>query len=370
MRFIRTDNLAKRVIVVIFTVILAPSISRRCWAESFRSPISSLECPEVEFEPAHPGSSLGASRDSKSVELSYPVAATQLLDFYKKSVSDPQEVQNPSSVIVLALESQAATNSVERALHTAQKNGTCAESLRLQKGLERDLVDRPDQFISELQSFLSKNPNEFDLAQIFSKQTGGSDPLARSECVSCGATQASLESNAMKLILNSAPWLDRKRAILKILESTAQMCTGANRNSFKALPNPTVKPIANTAELYSIIQDRFGSGSPLKKQPLALSICKPVLEKGRNYSGVERSLDRQQAATPSDHCSSPKDSLAVTIYGSRRDSRTGNCELKIKSPWGQTCKGYSSEWLCKNGNLWMDIETLGRNSFKAVYLNP
>jgi hypothetical protein len=356
--------------VVILTVIHFQLVSLTCLAESYRSPVSALECPEVEFEPVHSEVSLVVSRDAKSHELSYPMAAVQLLDFYNKSVSNPNEVQKPSSAIVLALEAQDATKSVERAIQTARKDGTCAETLRLKKGLDAELVEKPDQLISELQGFLSKNPNEFDLAKIFSQQTGGSSPPAETECVSCGAARPSLESNAMKLILNAAPWVDRKRAILKVLENTAQMCKGPNRNSFKGLPNPAVKPISNTAELYSVIQDRFGSGSPLKKQPLALNICKPVLEKGRGHTGVQRSLNQQQSVTQSDQCSSSTDSLAVTIYGSRRDSRTGNCELKVKSPWGQTCKGYSPEWPCKNGNLWMDIETLGRNSFKAVYLNP
>jgi hypothetical protein len=170
----------------------------------------------------------------------------------------------------------------------------------------------------------------------------------------------------MTLILNSPLLGDRKKAVLKILENTAQLCTGANRTFFKALPGPTVKSITNTIELYSIDQDRFGSGSPSQKQPLALSICKPFLEKGRNYSGVVRNFNESRNSP----CSSPQDSIAVTVYGSRRAPRTGHCELKIKSPSGQACEEYAKDWPCKNGNLWIDIEALGRNSHKVVYLNP
>jgi hypothetical protein len=358
---IRKDSRSRLAITTALLLITAQFISQWCIAESYRSPISSLECPDVTLEPAQSESGFISPRDTKTQELSYPIAATQLLDFYNKNVGNPK----PSSAIVLALESQVAINSVENAIRTAQKNGICIDSPSLAKELDKELLDKPEQFVNELRRLMVKYPDEFDPTKIFSQQNINSRQISETNCISCGK-RSEIESNAIKLILNSAPWVDRKKVILKVLEDTALVCGQAKRNLFPHLPNPTVKPISNTVELYSAIQDRFGSGSPSKKQPLALSICKPFLKKGRSLSGVDRSSSGNRVG----QCSSPSDSLAVTVYGSRRDSRTGNCELKLKTPWGQSCKGYSPEWPCKNGDLWVDIETLGRNSFKAVYLNP
>jgi len=176
-----------------------------------------------------------------------------------------------------------------------------------------------------------------------------------SQCKTCGSARPGLESSAMKLILNSVPQLDRE------LDPETNRETNPKGQACKGIWSvPTVKSISSTAQLYSIIQDRLGSGSPLKKQPLALLICKPVLEKGRGYSKSE-----DQTHTP---CASASDSFAVTVSGSRRDTRTGNCSLKVKNQSKQSCQGYSPEWPCKNGELWLDIEALGRNSLKAVYL--
>ncbi len=351
--------------LVILAVILSQWVSRECFAENYRSPISSLECPEVDFEPVHVESGTPSFTDKSADVLSHSIVAAQLLDFYKKSVLEPEKTHKPSSALVLALESQTDQASVENAIHTAQKYGTCMENSKLQKELEKEGVEKPDQFLAELHSLVSKNPREFDLAKIFSERSRISGQASEANCVSCGAP-ATLESNAMKIIMNSEPLMDRKRVVLRILESVAHSCTGANRNGFAGLPDPTVKSISNTVELYSIIQDRFGSESPVKKQPLALNICKPVLEKGRSYSGAIRPSQGKENAG----CASPADAIAVAVYGSRRDSRTGHCELKMKSLSGPGCQDHSAEWPCKNGNLWVDIETLGRNSYKAVYLNP
>jgi hypothetical protein len=350
------------------SLILIFGFSNQTWSANYRSPVASLDCPELEL-PEPEATTLSGQ---KAEPYSYPIAATQLIDFYSKSVLDPKGPHHPSSPLILGLESKESSKSIEGAIQTARKNGLCIDSESLRKELNQELVQDPEKILEEINRLSDRYPSEFNLSKIFAGGTIGSK-TENSTCVSCGGVP-NLQSKAINNLLSLSNLNNRKQELIKMLENTAKLCGANRRNHIKALPEPVVKEVSVSSELYSVIQDRLGSSGPQNKQPLALDICKSVLAKGRGFSGLagQQGIVSQMRACKGGTASAKNfqksEGIAVTVYGSRRDSSSGRCELKLKSSLSPECQSYSSEWPCKEGNVWVDMETLGRNTLKAVYL--
>lgn len=314
-------------------------------AQTYRSPVSALDCPEALLESAHREMHSIPVADEKNDRISYSKAAAELIDFYQ-NVSLKQKSPLNSSPLVLAIETHPiGDDPVADAIRTAQKKGVCQENPDLVREIDGELGESPSAFLKDL----------------LLRQPSGSGNLDSSDC-SGKRYSNPLEADSLGLIFKTIADLSRQENGDAKLKKIARLCAGSNRAVLKKLPAPTSKALQYTAELYSLIQDRYGSNSGVLKQPIALDICKSVLEKGRTFSGKVWPSDGKNTG----NCNAESENYAVTVLGSRRN-RSGLCELRIKNPSGH-CKGYSQDWECDPAALWVDVETLGRNTHRAVYL--
>ena len=109
---------------------------------------------------------------------------------------------------------------------------------------------------------------------------------------------------------------------------------------------------AGKTRVTKLIQD---IGSHLKKenaQPIMISYCGNVLEKGRKYRGLGNTiLDPIKTFSCGYHASA--------IIGIREKDKI--TQFLLRNSWGESCFGYSRDWECDKGNLWLDAEVLARN---------
>ncbi|MBI2522501.1 MAG: hypothetical protein HYV97_18925 [Bdellovibrio sp.] len=89
-----------------------------------------------------------------------------------------------------------------------------------------------------------------------------------------------------------------------------------------------------------------------KAQPVMISYCGQVLEKGRKYRGLGNTLlDPFKTASCGYHAS--------VIIGLRVQNKIP--QFLVRNSWGEGCDGYSRDWECDKGNLWLDAEVLAKN---------
>ncbi len=104
--------------------------------------------------------------------------------------------------------------------------------------------------------------------------------------------------------------------------------------------------------LQKLIKDVQISLKKKNAQPVMMSYCGDVLVKGRTYRGLGNAiLDPIKTGLCGYHASA--------IIGLREKDHT--TQFLVRNSWGTGCYGYSADWDCENGNLWLDAEVLARN---------
>lgn len=104
--------------------------------------------------------------------------------------------------------------------------------------------------------------------------------------------------------------------------------------------------------LTKLIKEVRARLSKKNAQPVMISYCGNVLSQGRKYRGLGNTLlDPFKTATCGYHASA--------IIGVREQGNT--TQLLVRNSWGEGCSGYSPDWQCDKGNLWLDAEVLAKN---------
>lgn len=96
--------------------------------------------------------------------------------------------------------------------------------------------------------------------------------------------------------------------------------------------------------------------------PVKISFCYRVLEKGKGYRGVTRFFNGEKEAGDCGHHS-------ALVIGRRFNKKSGKCQLLVRNSFGKFC-GYSSDWECEKekGNIWVDEDVLTANIYGISYI--
>ncbi len=93
-------------------------------------------------------------------------------------------------------------------------------------------------------------------------------------------------------------------------------------------------------------------------QPLSLTYCANVLKKGRYYRGL---------AAQGKRCYRHDDRVALVI-GMRRGFSAESCQYLVRGSGPAKCDGYSRDWECDRGNVWVDARALLANTKSLAVL--
>jgi hypothetical protein len=352
---LHTQKTARSICLFVVGYLCLPAIGYLSLATANvgRSPVTSLECPEARITLSRRELHTIPESDWKSELISNAITTIDLIDFYRKHTLK-QSDDRPSSPIVLALNSPGSLG-LRESFHTARIHGVCLENTLNTTQLDVIFQKKPAQFIEAVRNLgVSRNLSQ-DLSQDLSQGLSGQHIFNSSSCHSKGAMIPSPDP-----IFQVLSYPEPKPDIRTAMKTLASACGGENHLSLHRIPKPVVHKLDSTAELWSLIQDRFGSDG--LRQPIALTICQGLLEKGRSYSGANfPGKGHQRICTENN-------ARAITLVGSRRNQQSKRCEVEVKNPSGHDCGRYSKDFECQSGNLWIDIEALGRNASEGVYL--
>ncbi|MBF0313887.1 MAG: hypothetical protein HQK50_16265 [Oligoflexia bacterium] len=167
-----------------------------------------------------------------------------------------------------------------------------------------------------------------------------------------------LNTNIEKILNHPGIQQQEEKFIHSMLKSISQMCGVKDRVKGEQLQLPEVKTtrIDSEDDLRKLLANHF-NGKNKNNLPFGLGICGDLLQQGASYRGKEE--------TPASLCKN-KDGHAVLVVGSRWDQSSGKCLLQIQNSWGEGCDQYAKEFACDKGRLWIDSESLSRNSRTAT----
>jgi hypothetical protein len=111
----------------------------------------------------------------------------------------------------------------------------------------------------------------------------------------------------------------------------------------------------------SEITKHFRGKEPI--QPLGLSICSRFLAGGETFADVAaaRGADGKLNPIPDSKCQAH----ALLAIGMRKNPHNGRCDVLLRNSWGTSEFGYSKNWEPEHGNVWVDLDTLSKNSMGA-----
>lgn len=201
---------------------------------------------------------------------------------------------------------------------------------------------------ASVESLGGKSPKETlaYLAQFFERK---SDRLAKSRQLHCELPKLGMPAGFLPSVERIAALLegDRDDFIRGVLTNR---CEGANRIRIPAAPwcMTLMAKIMTDAQKAAFINSSLDRPNP---QPINISYCSNILTGGRAY----RAPFFPAAGKTCRYHSS-------LIIGRRKNANTGKCEFKVRNTWGTSCRGYSSDWTCQGGNIWIDAEKLAQST--------
>jgi len=145
------------------------------------------------------------------------------------------------------------------------------------------------------------------------------------------------------------------------MQALDQACKASDRKPIP-IPDPTVVHVSSDDSFSRSVNDAF---DPKRKpiQPFTIGYAASLLKNGKNYVGLDRK------AKDGSRAFKDNDGHESVVDGRRFNPKTGKCELRIKNSWGPSCNyDYSQDWECENGKIWVDQDTLAKNTDSVTYL--
>lgn len=107
-----------------------------------------------------------------------------------------------------------------------------------------------------------------------------------------------------------------------------------------------------------------------KKMPVGISYCSNLFDKkdgGKSFDGIKSRKGNSTEYYPKE---TPKEcgNHASLVIGSKFNKTTKRCDFLIRNTWGTGCKSYHSDFKCEGGNIWVDQDTLERNTYRIQRL--
>jgi hypothetical protein len=146
-----------------------------------------------------------------------------------------------------------------------------------------------------------------------------------------------------------------------------QSCQG-DQISLSNLPTVDSKWF-DAAEATQVVSHLHALMDRPAKEPILVSFCGRVLERGRPFKAY---VDSNKCENPAN----PRPGDPVLAEGSvgrhggviigRKRNPDGSCKVLVRNSWGRSCGGYAyAGWECEQGNVWVDIRDLAENTYNV-----
>lgn len=105
----------------------------------------------------------------------------------------------------------------------------------------------------------------------------------------------------------------------------------------------------------------------LKSLPVGISYCSKVLSRGKSYDGIVTKESSSLKFKQNDKGKNDCGNHASLIIGSKFNKTTKKCDFLIRNTWGTGCS-YHKDFKCESGSIWVDHETLEKNTYRVQHL--
>jgi hypothetical protein len=119
-------------------------------------------------------------------------------------------------------------------------------------------------------------------------------------------------------------------------------------------------PAARFAAFKKVIDEQLGSFSPM---PTEVIYCFDFMMANQSSEiGIDQTSGKHTNAL----CN--KEGLHASIISGRRPGPRG-CQYLIHNSHGTSCNAYDSKWDCESGKIWVDEESLFKNTMGLTYID-
>jgi hypothetical protein len=300
-------------------------------------------------------------RDQGDLGICYAETAAQMTDAWRFTHGDTNYARQTSAFIVaLDTDQRFSTqaeldrgNHVLAALNSLYWNGSCDERDVIEglgTKISKPLMDDLKQFRYSKWYYLyyQRDPKAWE-TYYQSKISPWMNALESTGCTTEG--QKLLSTLPPQKELAQILWnYDPRKQLRAILG--AHCNAGRRLRPPEGFDSPSSKSwdmlFPDASEAQNKISSWLDSKNP---QPIAIEYCGYLLTNGSNFRGVDSHGNRTKDC--GEHAS--------LVIGRRKNLQNGQCQFLIRNSWGKYCGGYSKDWSCENGNVWVDANALSAN---------
>ena len=322
---------------------------------TFVSHSQASSCTEIRLDDADKCLAGATVEDQDGLNLCRQYSGAKILDCQRFYANGKKKPKFETSPIPLAIQFAASSNlsEIEQAANSAKmidfgaKNGMCShEAIRKRFGSSLD-----KNYCSEVKTVIASITANYTISAAASN-------------VSCNLRKD--ENNTIKATSLLSKALNVGESVATLQSEMSKICKGADQETLPSMPpvkqlfgNTMQTPDARFSAFKKVIDSELDAANPMPTQAL---YCFDFMIAGQSSSvGIDQATGKHTNAL----CN--KEGLHASVLIGRRPGPRG-CQYLVHNSHGTSCNQYDKKWECKDGKIWVDEESLFKNTMGLTFV--